>query len=389
VLNKFNILSYAYLFCISLSFLEWSNFYNYSLSIDFYIFIAGVLLINSFAAILDIKIISKISNFNKNVSSKITRSHTVDFLLIFYFCLNLIYTQTNPLWELVNLRDYKDINNLFGYSLFFLPFCMGRVMFLFETKTSRLDLIFIYLYFFIFISNVSRIILFSMIITLLSYKFLNTLNFKKGLIFKYINIRTISVLLFFGFGFGVLGEIRSSESKSSEQALSQSVSVIRFIGDPSESFDNTGINDNFLWPYLYTVSPLYNLNNALLISANYDENVLLKSILPNFIYQKLGITKDKNFLVIDTFNTSTVNGEFISSFGKGWGLIYYLFICIYVLIFSLLAKVFCNRITEIFIGVFLIFTIFSSVILKEIFVITLLFSFVQGFLSSFQFKLYK
>ena len=123
--------------------------------------------------------------------------------------------------------------------------------------------------------------------------------------------------------------------------------------------------------------------------ANYDKNVLLKSMLPNFIYQKLDITKDKNFLVIDTFNTSTVNGEFISSFGKGWGLIYYLFICIYVLIFSLLAKVFCNRITEIFIGVFLIFTIFSSVILKEIFVITLLFSFFQGFLSSFQFKLYK
>jgi hypothetical protein len=278
-----------------------------------------------------------------------------------------------PLVELINLRDYKDIDNIFGYSVLFIPFCMARVLFLFEKKSTKLELLFIYIYFAIFLMNVSRIITFCLLFVIgISYLAKNK---------NKIRIAVLAMCAIFVFG--LMGEIRSSGSRNSGKALVRGDSVIAYLSEPTQSFYQLGLDDSILWFYIYSVSPIYNLNNALIKpSTAFSYDLLVKSISPNFVYSRIfDIEKDKSFLVEDTFNTSTIYGETAYNSGMISAIFYHVFICMYVLLISVVTRLQNSTAMNIFVSVFFVMSIFSGLIFKEIFLITLMFSGVNFLLT--------
>lgn len=63
--------------------------------------------------------------------------------------------------------------------------------------------------------------------------------------------------------FGSFGNARLSFQIEQSTGSTGSSSAIRAISLPSESFIDTGLDDAWLWPYMYFASPLANLNSAI------------------------------------------------------------------------------------------------------------------------------
>jgi hypothetical protein len=204
---------------------------------------------------------------------------------------------------------------------------------------------------------------------------------------KFLNVKVIGIITVILFAFGLMGEFKSSSSSNFETAEKNEMTVIRYLSMPNDSFDRLNINDNFMWPYIYAVSTLYNLNSAIESNNSKNTDILVKSVTPNFVYQNfLNIEKDKSFLVVDTFNTSTVYGELIHGFGIYVGLIYHFLLCIFLLCCSVLVQKSRSKILSTFLTVFVILTIFSGVILKEIFLVTLIFYCLIRFFQKTKFR---
>jgi hypothetical protein len=263
---------------------------------------------------------------------------------------------------------------------------MARVMILFEARKSKIDLIWILLYFIFFIINVSRITIFIMLTVLIINYFEGSSIKRKINVLKYLNVKVLGIITIILFTFGLMGEFKSSSSVNFEAAEKNEVTVIRYLTLPNKSFDRLNINDNFMWPYIYAVSPLYNLNSALESNNSKNTDTLIKAVTPNFVYQNfLNIEKDKSFLVVDTFNTSTVYGELVYGFGFYVGLSYHFLLCIFILCLSVLIRKLRSKILNTFLTVFVVLTIFSGVILKEIFLITIVFYYIMNITSKTKF----
>lgn len=372
--NKFNLLTYTYLTCLAMSFLKFSDYYDHSLSLQLYVFLLLIFITNFCFSFIDRKIVSNTQFYNPEFNLSGKRRYIIDIFLISYFCIDVWHTETLAINELLNLRDYKAIDHIFGYSLLFLPLTMTRVMVLFESRKSKLNKLLIILYFLIFIANVSRIITFITTIVLIISQLIIFFKRRKIGLSRFLNIKVIGTLALVLFTFGIMGEFKSSASRNYEKAEKNKMTVIRYLSSPNKSFDKLNISDNFLWPYVYCVSPIYNLDNALKANNTKDIDILIKSFTPNFVYRKfLKIKKDKSFLLVDTFNTSTMYGELIYGFGIYVGLIYHFFLCCIVLCCSKIVQKLRSQVLSIFITVFLCLTTFSNVLLKEIFIMTIFF----------------
>lgn len=370
-----------------MSFLKFSDYYDHSLSLQLYIFLISIFVMNYCFSLFDRKIISTGQLYNLQDHPNFKRSQLLDIFVLIYFCVDCWYVGTLPIIELLNLRNYKEIDHLFGYSLLILPLSMARVMILFETRKFKLDLLWILFYFLFFLINVSRIIIFIMTIVLIVSYIESSPKKRKINFSKFLNVKVIGIITVILFAFGLMGEFKSSSSSNFETAEKNEMTVIRYLSMPNDSFDRLNINDNFMWPYIYAVSTLYNLNSAIESNNSKNTDILVKSVTPNFVYQNfLNIEKDKSFLVVDTFNTSTVYGELIHGFGIYVGLIYHFLLCIFLLCCSVLVQKSRSKILSTFLTVFVILTIFSGVILKEIFLVTLIFYCLIRFFQKTKFR---
>jgi hypothetical protein len=160
----------------------------------------------------------------------------------------------------------------------------------------------------------------------------------KGVRFNFTSLLKLFALVgVLGFIFGILGEIRSTNSKV-RQSSDLSQTLIYQIAKPTSRFEQTGIDPNFLWPYIYVVSPLGNLDNLLNTRKEYDydlQSYFVSNYFPNFIQKYLideKVTKDKSNLVVDMFNTYTAFGKSFQQFGWLGLSLYFLFV--HLVIFS-------------------------------------------------------
>jgi hypothetical protein len=83
------------------------------------------------------------------------------------------------------------------------------------------------------------------------------------------------------WGFGLLGDIRTHGASGE--------SIILKVGDASDKFLHSNIPTEFFWPYLYTSSPLANLQLNITDRAAPDspELYVLLELLPDFISKRL------------------------------------------------------------------------------------------------------
>jgi len=83
------------------------------------------------------------------------------------------------------------------------------------------------------------------------------------------------------WGFGLLGDIRTHGASGE--------SIILKVGDASDKFLQSNIPTEFFWPYLYTSSPLANLqlNITDRVAPNSPELYVFLELLPDFISKRL------------------------------------------------------------------------------------------------------
>jgi hypothetical protein len=164
---------------------------------------------------------------------------------------------------------------------------------------------------------------------------------------KQINFSLIAKLLLavsiLGFVFGLLGEVRSTNSKA-RKATDLSQTLIAQIAKPTERFEAMGVNPNFLWPYIYVVSPLGNLDNLFTSRKVFEKDLkiyFVSNYLPNFLqkyFVEEKIKKDKSNLVVDVFNTYTAFGKPFQQLHWLGVSLYFIFILFTIFTLSLIAR---------------------------------------------------
>ena len=137
-----------------------------------------------------------------------------------------------------------------------------------------------------------------------------------AIIIVYIRRRGLNrrLLLSFGllagvvlWGFGVLGDLRT-HGLSGE-------SIILSVGDASDKFLNSKIPTEFFWPYLYTSSPLANLqlNITDRLSTDTPSLYFMLEYLPDFVSKRLvpeaSIVAASPLLVTDQLTVCTMYGR--------------------------------------------------------------------------------
>lgn len=213
----------------------------------------------------------------------------------------------------------------------------------------------------------------------------------KGVPFKLLSlVKLLVVVVLLSFLFGVLGEIRSMNSKVKE-SNGGAKSLIYSISAPSKAFDSTGLNENFLWPYIYLVSPLGNLNHLIDSKVHFENDTahyLLENYIPNFIQKQIQIQeikKNKSNLVVDIFNTYTAYGAAYQQYS--WLGIFLYFTFVQSIIFILVYFVKSNVVSVVLLQFLVLghgLSWFSNLYVKEIIVGPIIISFlvlVYGYIN--------
>lgn len=128
-------------------------------------------------------------------------------------------------------------------------------------------------------------------------------------------LTVIPVALFVVYLFGMLGNIRSNDATGN---------FILNLGGASDEFVNSGVPHEFFWGYLYTVTPLGNLQNAINNKKHFQSKgsgpdiVFVHEILPKFISKRLNVPvpNSENYRVVYSLNVGTT--YFDSYIIYGW-----------------------------------------------------------------------
>jgi oligosaccharide repeat unit polymerase len=103
-----------------------------------------------------------------------------------------------------------------------------------------------------------------------------------------------------GWGFGYLGELRSNGASGE--------SAILAIGKPSDKFLNSNVPTELFWTYLYTSSPLANLQLNITDRTAADSPLLyfLLEFLPDFVSKRV-VSKEVIEAAVPLLNTEELN----------------------------------------------------------------------------------
>jgi len=298
-MNPFKASNYLLLFFVFLNILSFSdvydglNFYGYSFIIIIYVF-------NLFNSVIFKKI-------NTHKIHEINIPIWLIFFTLFLFFLNILSTQKLPLYELIigGDTDYKEYDYLsFVYPLslslsVYLIICIVYNKIFFNNKKQfKYALLLFTLILFFLGRGITVIILltsFFMIVSRYKLKFIRVIKYTP-------------IILLLIFAFGYLGNFRSTDASTDYQDSKEWFSEI--VG-ANENFENSGLPDEFLWFYVYSLSPIYNFSNSFLleskIKATWSDFVVynfMPQSIQNILNKRLE-EKDKSNLISDYFNVST------------------------------------------------------------------------------------
>lgn len=329
-MNPFKASNYLLLIFIILNILSFSDVYD-DLNIYGYAFIITLFIFNTFNSVIFKKL------YSHNIR-EIKISKALIYFVLFLFFLNILSTQKLPLFELIvggdtNYKEYNYLSFVYPLSLslsVYLTICIiYNKIFFNNNKQFKYALLLLTL----IISFLGRGLIIIIILTtffFLFYKYI--LKFSK--VIKY---GPIVLLLIFVFGY--IGNLRTTDNLTNYQ---DSKEFFTEIAGANENFEKSKLPDEFLWIYVYSLSPIYNLSNSFLLDSKIKANwsdFIIYNFVPQSIQNVLNKRveeKDKSNLISDFFNVST---EFnLPYLQKGLlGLCLYVFFkyCIFWLLFSL------------------------------------------------------
>lgn len=199
-------------------------------------------------------------------------------------------------------------------------------------------------------------VMFNLMYCLLIYLSLSEISFKyliKRFFFLCIGLYFVFLL------FGIVGELRSGEHRSSDTWIEQ-------LTLPTQEFKKTGLSPMVLWGYTYLASPLSNFQNAEYKVQNYssmeDYDVILYHFLPNFLSKRIFPEyEQKKELVVPYFTAVSVFTDPLLRLG--WVGVFYSFIGMIAIIFFLYKTKTYNLfsyLTFLYFSTMIFFNIFSN-----------------------------
>lgn len=178
----------------------------------------------------------------------------------------------------------------------------------------------------------------------------------------------ILIVLLGVFLFGVLGDIRIGASDSRFGNQKKGLSIMK-IGQATKDFEDSCIPHEFMWIYIYMISPIGNLQYNIDEHKNIEYNtqaiweLFSNEMLSETIGKRVsGIEKREEFLVIPVLNVSTVYARPYVILGW-WGVILIYF---YTLIYILMTLIIVSRNSEYFIvtvailNIIIVFNLFDN-----------------------------
>lgn len=262
------ILSFSSVLCIY--HFNWSKIYP-KLSIETLAFFLVSFLISIVLAVLLSKTVFETKDY---VPGKM--SHWIFPLLLFLCIADIIYAGNIPLWMIVSGQNYD-------YTEFGIPTLHVVIMtfsqafavirfadFLYSKKYSYLFQLLTIIGFYLLIVNRGAVLFTLVSITFVMIIKRGNIGFKRGVIGLAIAVLVMYI-------FGIIGQVRSGD-------------VIEEIGKPTTEFTELGIPKPYFWGYIYASSPLANFQNTIDLQ-NDDENnfpsLVISEMLPDFISKRL------------------------------------------------------------------------------------------------------
>lgn len=163
-----------------------------------------------------------------------------------------------------------------------------------------------------------------------------------------VNVKKIIILIPIGllglFAFGIMGNARLNTSYQTGKNMFDT-STFKNIGKASESFEKSGIPDEFFWAYVYATSPLANLQKNIDVNNTEDSigvdeinGFFFNELIPDFVGKR--VSANKHYEPLKTVQITpelNVSSAFIGPFKRmGWiGMLLY---CL-VLIFNSMAYI--------------------------------------------------
>lgn len=323
MVNPYFCYSFAFAVALLLYPLGWSGLYP-PLTTSLVVFVASTILLHVFAGMLFMK-----KGFIRRSSTPDSQQKNALNITLFLFALwvaEFVYAGGVPLIQILLRRpyDYKTFG-IPTLHVFVVTFSSFYTIFLFQQYLGNRSVRMVLL----FIINLSAALLIynrGMFLFNLSACIFLFLIYKHRITFRQVAIGTIGIILI-SYLFGVMGSLRvSNESKvpySNEGFLS--------TGSATKAFRNSGVPEEFFWTYVYTTSPLANLQENVNVNAPGDFGVMSlfqwfnNEVLPDFISKRVnhytGAEKQKIKTIPGPFNATTVySGSY--SYAGWWGIVF-------------------------------------------------------------------
>lgn len=332
MLNPFYNLAFSLAFVLFCFSLKWSYYFS-SLGSEIWFFLFSLFFLSLFLG----RCLKKETVFlplkDQDISFK-----KLYLAIIILFILDFVYMKQIPLINAIfnNGTYYKDLEHIpivypliTSASVFLIVFYFYQYISFKKKNYLAYSLIL----FIPFILNIGRgLVVIALLPCFLIY--LSQLDFKKS--YKKI-VRLFLITLLLSILFGKLGNVRSSERiKNKTDDLN---SIILQAGEATEEFKKSILPAELFWIYLYTASPIANFDNIVDKRNIIDYSTLGEFVVYNFMPQSLQkrllgeFKKNTNYLVVDTFNVSTMFALPYFQYGW-WGLCMFLLIYFLFFIFS-------------------------------------------------------
>lgn len=346
--------------------LRWSGLYP-EMSIDLLLFILATCFIMGFIGILFHRKNYFVFKPSKTSIAKLKK------WCKWYLIANLIeiiYSRRIPFLTGLVSNNASDNIDSFGIPIFHV-FVLGFGAFLSlmifykmrSDKASRRKLIFYFL-----LSFAAPIIIYGrgiMFMTLTGCLFIYLFSLTQ---IKNKAVPVIIIVLIGVFLFGVLGDIRIGASDSRFGNQKKGLSIMK-IGQATKDFEDSWVPHEFMWIYVYMISPIgnlqYNVNESKNIEYNSEEfwELFSNEMLSETIGKRIsGIEKREELLVIPVLNVSTVYAR--AYVILGWlGII---MIFIYTVLYILITLLIVSRDSEYFIvtvailNIIIVFNLFDN-----------------------------
>jgi oligosaccharide repeat unit polymerase len=305
MLNPFYMYMFSNIFVLVFFSFQWSNYYQ-NLSVELFSFLIINTLISGFIGFFLKKKLRFRAVYKKLPNPKIL------FLLIYFgYFVNLLYARELPIINvLFNIGSYyKDIENIPSFYPILTALNIFYFVYLFSIYISFKDKKYFYMSLLLLlplIANMGRGLL---VMALIPAVLIFLAHRKSFFSFRGV-IKVFTGVVIFTIIFGYLGDIRSVSMAEHRLKNIDVNELILSLGDATNEFRESHIPDSFFWIYLYTVSPVSNLNNIIQhdsLNSNFSEffvyNFAPQSLQKIFLGK---LEKDKSNLVVDTFNVSTM-----------------------------------------------------------------------------------